>query len=141
MISLSSALLEHMAKAARQAYPLECCGLIMGHVVEGGWVVSDIVASENLSPTPERNFEVDMRLRLRLQRELRGTGNAVIGHYHSHPGGRAEPSATDLQSAWEDGMIWLIIAAMADGEEMSATVYSAQTNSFSDHDLHITDGG
>ncbi|MEY4269196.1 MAG: hypothetical protein RLZZ58_412, partial [Pseudomonadota bacterium] len=33
----------------------------------------------------------------------------VIGCYHSHPSGRAEPSATDAAMAAGDGQYWLII--------------------------------
>jgi proteasome lid subunit RPN8/RPN11 len=34
----------------------------------------------------------------------------VLGYYHSHPSGQAEPSATDCACASEDGRIWAIIA-------------------------------
>ena len=42
--------------------------------------------------------------------------STLIGHYHSHPGGRAEPSACDADMAVADGSIWLIIAG---GEVMA----------------------
>jgi proteasome lid subunit RPN8/RPN11 len=34
----------------------------------------------------------------------------VIGHWHSHPNGRAEPSARDAARALDNGQIWLILA-------------------------------
>ena len=35
----------------------------------------------------------------------------VLGYYHSHPNGLAEPSATDRAIAAPDGSVWAIIAA------------------------------
>jgi desampylase len=139
MIILTKAQWETMISALHGAYPEEGCGLVIGHQQGGDWVVDDIVPSENLSPTPLRNFEVDMRLRLRLQRELRDTGRAVIGHYHSHPDGVATPSATDLKSAWEDNMVWIIVAIAPNQESLSAHCYAASTNKFSVVDIQIPD--
>jgi proteasome lid subunit RPN8/RPN11 len=34
----------------------------------------------------------------------------VIGYFHSHPQGRAEPSTTDRACAAGDGRVWAIIA-------------------------------
>ena len=50
------------------------------------------------------------RLRLTLQRGLRGSGQAVVGLYHSHPDGAAQPSASDLAEAWEPELVWIIVA-------------------------------
>ncbi len=139
MISLTAAQHQFLITAAHGDYPRECCGLIIGHKEKQDWVVDDLAASENLSPTPARNFEVDMRLRLRLQKELRGTGRQIIGHYHSHPGGSATPSATDLKSAWEDDMVWIIMAVEDAEVVMSASVYSDASSNFAKIDISLTD--
>jgi proteasome lid subunit RPN8/RPN11 len=99
-----------MRRAAEDAWPLECCGLLVGSREDGKTVVEAVEESANLSDRPEDSFEIDMRLRLRLQKALRGTGRDVVGHYHSHPGGPARPSARDLAQAWEPEMIWIILA-------------------------------
>ncbi|MDX1580123.1 MAG: M67 family metallopeptidase [Alphaproteobacteria bacterium] len=122
---LSEADSRQLDKAARRAYPEECCGLIVGHSEQGEWVVDRIVESTNLALHPERAFEVDTRLRLRLQKELRewehGAGLSraakprVIGHYHSHPDAPARPSRVDRAQAWEDNMVWLIIGVEKTG--------------------------
>ncbi len=139
MIGLTAAQHQFLIAAACGASPHECCGLIIGHKEKQDWFVDDLAASENLSPTPTRNFEVDMRLRLRLQKELRGTGRLIIGHYHSHPDGSATPSATDLKSAWEDDMVWIIMAVEAAEVVMSASVYSDASSSFAKIDISLTD--
>lgn len=110
MIRLADAHRDLLRLEAEQAYPRECCGILVGRDEEGVYLVDKVVPSANLSDTPDKTFEVDMALRLRLQKELRGSDARVIGHYHSHPEGRAEPSARDAERAWEEGMIWLILA-------------------------------
>ena len=39
----------------------------------------------------------------------------MIGCYHSHPNGRAEPSAFDLEGAAETGFVWLIAVLTSGG--------------------------
>lgn len=114
MIRLPPELAECIRDAARAAYPDECCGLLIGHQEGDALVIDGIAESVNLSDRPRDSFEIDMRLRLRLQKELRGTGRDIVGHYHSHPDAPAAPSERDRAQAWEPDMIWLI-AGVADG--------------------------
>ncbi len=101
--------LNQIADAAEAAYPEECCGLLIGEGGAGSWRLGRVVASANVAEGDRRRiFEVDPRLLLTLQRELRGTAQRVIGVYHSHPDGPPEPSAADLDRAWEPGLVWLI---------------------------------
>ena len=72
-------------------------------------------ASVNVAEPPRtRRFEVDPKLRLRLERALRESPDSVIGVYHSHPDGSAEPSETDISMIFEPDMVWLI-TAVTDG--------------------------
>jgi proteasome lid subunit RPN8/RPN11 len=41
---------------------------------------------------------------------MRFGGARLIGHYHSHPRGDAEPSPRDAEAATTDGALWLIAA-------------------------------
>ena len=103
-------------RAAEGAYPEEACGLLVGRSApgEGCWV-SAVEASANVAEPPRaRRFEVDPKLRLRLERDLRESPDSVIGVYHSHPDGSAEPSETDRSMIFEPDMVWLI-TAVADG--------------------------
>ena len=95
---------------ARAALPRECCGLLEG-VRDGGTVrVLALHPTANVSRAPETGFEIDPAAHFALQRALRGTEQAVVGCYHSHPNGRAEPSPRDRAGSCEDGWIWVIIA-------------------------------
>jgi proteasome lid subunit RPN8/RPN11 len=106
---------------ARDALPLECCGLIEGTHDGQAIRVHALHAVSNIATAPDR-FEIDPAEQFRLVRELRGTGRAIVGCYHSHPNGRAEPSRRDLECAVEDGFIWLIAALNADAVSLRAFV-------------------
>lgn len=70
-------------------------------------------SAANVAADPSRHFELDPAVLLAAQRAARGGGPVPVGHYHSHPLGRAEPSATDAACARADGTLWLIAAGGA----------------------------
>jgi len=110
LLILPDDLRTQLLAAARAALPLECCGLLEG-VRNGGTVtVMAFHPAANVSPDPATGFEIDPAAHFALQRALRGTSRAVVGCYHSHPNGRAEPSPRDRSCGCEDGWIWLILA-------------------------------
>lgn len=98
-----------LRRHAERAHPEECCGLLLGRRETDAIVVEDCAESANLAVDPARAFEIDAGLRLRLQRNLRGTGRTVVGVYHSHPGGPADPSAADAARAEEPGFLWIVL--------------------------------
>ena len=111
-VRLSPEQLLAIERAAEAAYPEEACGLLVGCSEPGGACrVNAVEASANVAEPPRtRRFEVDPKLRLRLERELRDSSDSVVGVYHSHPNGSAEPSETDRSMIFEPDMIWLITA-------------------------------
>ncbi len=100
-------LIAAMLQAARAAAPDECCGLLVGQ----GDRVTRLVPAANLHETPRRFFTLDPAVQFATLRELRiaGGGEEVIGHYHSHPNGPAEPSPRDLAEAHDAEMVWIVI--------------------------------
>lgn len=119
---------------ALAAYPKECCGLLIGRDAESGGageaapyaalLVTKVLPSVNQDPAGgARAFEVDPELILTWHKRLRGTSERIVGHYHSHPDEPARPSATDLERAWEPGMIWLIVGVGRGLAEIAAFQY------------------
>ena len=121
-VRLTHAQLQTIERAAEAAYPEEACGLLVGRSASGaGYRVSAVEASANVAEPPRtRRFEVDPKLRLRLERDLRESADSVIGVYHSHPDGSARPSETDRSMIFEPDMVWLI-TAVADGHAGATT--------------------
>ncbi|MDP6689415.1 MAG: M67 family metallopeptidase [Alphaproteobacteria bacterium] len=91
-------------------YPNEACGLLLGRRQEHRMVISQAVASTNIAEEPNRRFEIDPGLRLRLQKAARSGTDQILGHYHSHPDGAARPSKTDRAGIYEADLVWLIAA-------------------------------
>ena len=107
---LTAAQRAQIAREARAALPGECCGLIEGRRDDGGCVVAVAVhPARNIGGGSDR-FEIDPADHVRILRGARARGTEIVGCYHSHPNGRAEPSARDLAGAAEVGFIWLIAA-------------------------------
>ena len=126
-----------IAADAKTAWPNEACGLLIGQRTAAGDIqVLEAVPSANCAPEAARAkaFEIDPALLLRLHRELRGTGHEIVGHYHSHPNGRAELSARDRAEAWTPGLVWLVVALRA-GEVTSWAAFLHR----SDNDFPLLD--
>jgi proteasome lid subunit RPN8/RPN11 len=111
---LSDELAAQILQAAARAHPAECCGLIEGVETPDGWQALAIHQAANLSPEPKRRFLIDPQVQFDLMRRLRGSEHGIIGCFHSHPSGEAEPSATDRAEAYESGFLYLITAGDAE---------------------------
>jgi len=109
---------------AEAAYPEEACGLIVGRRKPRGVAeAARIEPSANVAAERRRDrFEVDPALRFKVERGLRGSRDAIIGHYHSHPDHPALPSGSDLASAYEPELAWLIVS-VAKGEARACTAH------------------
>ncbi len=95
-----------MIAAARDAHPHEACGLLLGHDA----TITKAQATANRADAPARHFEIDPAALIAAHRAARAGGPALIGYFHSHPTGRAAPSATDAAMAARDGRVWAIVA-------------------------------
>ena len=105
-VELTSGAKATLLEEAARALPRECCGLLLG---QGGRIEFALPCA-NVHPRPERHFEIDPAALIAAHRAARSGGPQVLGYYHSHPTGRAEPSATDRAQANGDGRIWAIVA-------------------------------
>jgi proteasome lid subunit RPN8/RPN11 len=107
-LRISSCVIALIQRAAAEAAPLEACGLLFG--ADG---VERASIEGNVSDDPTRRFEIDPAALIAALRAERGGGERVIGYWHSHPSGDANPSATDAAMAAADGKIWVIVAGGA----------------------------
>ena len=105
-------------REARSAYPHECCGLIEGLREAGHFRITALHPARNLADDADK-FDIDPRDQFAAYKRARTQARAIIGCYHSHPNGRAQPSAADLAGAGEENFLWLIAA----NEDVKAFVY------------------
>ena len=106
MILITHASLDAIFTQAAEAHPHECCGLLLG---EGGRI-THAHPTANVHPDPATHFEIDPAALIAAYKAEREGGPRILGYYHSHPNGRAEPSPTDRASAAHDGKVWAIAA-------------------------------
>ena len=97
--------LDQLRDQAERATPYECCGLLLGR--EG--VIASIRPARNVHNAPKTHFEIDPQALIDAHRAARHGGLELIGYYHSHPQGSAQPSAMDQAMAQGDGKVWAII--------------------------------
>ena len=117
----------HIIAQAEQAYPEECCGLLLGNNDDKEFQVTGALVLKNVSAEPEKGFEFDPREQLAAYRSAQAVDVEVIGHYHSHPNARCGPSPTDLKIARErfDNGLWLILA-IDKGKFIDASLWQLQ---------------
>lgn len=108
-VRISRRLLHRIAAETASDPAVEVCGLLLGT----GEEVTAVEPCRNVAADPATRFEIDPAALLAAHRRARGGGPAVLGSYHSHPTGRAEPSPRDAADAAPDGAIWLVAAGGA----------------------------
>jgi proteasome lid subunit RPN8/RPN11 len=104
-IELTRPAFERILFEATGASSEEACGLLLGH----GNRIERAVPAANVHPTPQTHFEIDPQALVDAHRAAREGGPEVLGYYHTHPNGPAEPSATDRAQASGDGRVWAIV--------------------------------
>ena len=108
-IEVARRVVETIEREASLAYPHETCGMLLGE----GSRIARALPTLNVHPNPEAHFEIDPQALIDAHRAAREGGPQLVGYYHSHPVGTAEPSQIDRAMASGDGRIWAILA---DGE-------------------------
>ncbi len=114
MIRITEAPWRVMVEHAQQTYPTECCGAMLGQSVresqsgDGAAIQPAGEVRQILKAIPLQNvyegaqedrYEIRPMDLLRVEREARSEGLALLGIYHSHPDCGAYFSSTDLENS------------------------------------------
>lgn len=113
----------------------EVCGLLLG---KGDRIAAHLPA-RNVADKPDRAFEIDPATLLAAYRRQRTGGPPILGCYHSHPTGSAEPSVRDAAEAQPNGWLWLIVTP-SDAKLWRATLGGALHGRFDPIRLACVDG-
>ena len=119
-----------------EAYPNECCGVLLGRVNDDGTrMVTSIARCGNTRTDSAHNrYNIDPRDLVRIQREGRERGEDIIGFYHSHPDHPARWSATDLAEAHWFGCSY-VITSVEKGRAVLTNSFELTGNDESDKQL------
>jgi proteasome lid subunit RPN8/RPN11 len=115
LLRLPASALAACAAAAAAAFPDEACALLEGEVRGDVVTARALHLAANVAADRRVAFEVDPRALVRLHRETRERGSALVGVWHSHPNGVAAPSATDFAQAYDPHLVWLLTPVTAAG--------------------------
>jgi proteasome lid subunit RPN8/RPN11 len=104
-VHLPEKLLSEIRAHAREAYPEECCGFLIGPANEPEQIAERTIlalerAGNEFEGERRRRFLIPPEELRILERRLEKTGQVVVGFYHSHPDHPARPSRFDQDHAW-----------------------------------------
>lgn len=120
-IALSHTAMHKIKVHAMEAYPEECCGILVGTDTGTGKAVYDAVRIGNAKQENRtRRFLITPEEYRRAEGAAGAEGLGVMGFYHSHPDHPARPSQFDLEHAWP----WCSYIIVAVEEKIPAAVKS-----------------
>jgi len=93
-------------------YPLEACGLLVGH----GSSVTRFVPCANAAASA-RIYSIEGRELLRAEMAAEDDGLAIIGVVHSHTHSEPYPSPTDVAQAPDPSWHYVIVSLKRDAPE------------------------
>lgn len=110
-LRLAPGVLDAMVQRAKEGYPYESCGLLVGRGdAEGGPRVVRLAPAKNLRQERAADrYLLDPDDFMAADRAAQADGLEIVGIWHSHPDSPAWPSVTDLEAAWE-GYSYVIVS-------------------------------
>lgn len=106
-----------MVAHAREGAPEEVVGVLAG--ARDPDRVTGVERARNAAERSETRYALDPAEQVDLLDRVEARGDEVVGFYHSHPRGPAEPSATDEARATWTGYVYAIVS-LADDASLGA---------------------
>lgn len=98
-------ILDAMVAQARQAAPVEVCGILAGRETR----VESLFPMQNADDSPD-HFSMEPGEQFAVARKIREAGQQMLAIYHSHPATPARPSAEDIRMAFTPGVVYVIVS-------------------------------
>ena len=115
MIQFTQSQIDDLQAHGQEAFPDECCGAMLGDLVDGNKIVKALVKIENNSTeNKNRRFAITPDDYRSLEKLAKEKSLTLLGFYHTHPKHPAIPSETDLKFAWPF-FSYVIQSVFADG--------------------------
>jgi len=104
-VIIEPGILEEVVRHARECLPEEACGFLIGR---GDNVQRFVTATNELASATAYN--IAPQCLFDLVRELRVSGEDLVGIYHSHPATEAVPSSRDVAEAHYPDSAYVIVS-------------------------------
>ena len=118
-MKITDAQLKQIYAHAKETYPHECCGFLLGIFDDA--LVTQVRRATNLNQNRADRFEIDPKEYMQIQFEADKAELDIIGIYHSHPDWPPIPSQTDMTSAFEN--MFYLIASVHEGIPLNTNVW------------------
>jgi proteasome lid subunit RPN8/RPN11 len=112
-IQIVRSISQQILDQARREPDVERCGMLAGR--EG--VITRAFPAVNAARNPATEYEIAPKELFHLTREIRAAGLQLLGIYHSHPNGKNEPSARDIEQAYYPDVAYFIISPLPNAEK------------------------
>ncbi len=105
MLEIPDYIYKQILKQARDAVPIEACGILAGL----GGKVDKLYAMANTDKS-NKHFTMEPAEQFSVVKDIRGAGREMLAIYHSHPETPARLSAEDIRMAFTPGVFYVIIS-------------------------------
>ncbi len=119
-MKITDAQLKRIYAHAKETYPYECCGFLLGSFDHGG-LVRQVRRAVNQNTDRTDRFVISGEEFAQAQQAADEAGLDIIGIYHSHPDWPPIPSQTDMESAWEE--VFYLITSVHEGAPLNTNVW------------------
>jgi proteasome lid subunit RPN8/RPN11 len=119
-MKITDAQLKQIYAHAKEIYPAECCGFLLGSFDNGG-LVRQVRRATNQNIERNDRFIISAEEFAEVQLAADETGLDIIGIYHSHPDWPAIPSQTDMDNAWDE--VYYLIASVHEGMPLNTQIW------------------
>jgi proteasome lid subunit RPN8/RPN11 len=120
LMKITDAQLKQIYAYAKETYPHECCGFLLGAFDQGG-LVRQVRPAANQNTDRTDRFIISAEEFGEVQLAVDEAGLDIIGIYHSHPNWPPIPSQTDMDSAWED--VYYLIVSVHEGRPFNTQIW------------------
>lgn len=125
-VALTRDIYEQIIEHARDSYPNECCGIMIGSNMKGKKIIYTHRAENTNTDRARDRYIISPTEIFLMDREARSQGLDIIGFYHSHPDHPSAPSATDRE--WGQPNYSYMIVSVNGAKEAEARCWTFDDN-------------
>jgi proteasome lid subunit RPN8/RPN11 len=127
MIRIAENALQQVRDHGAQAYPEECCGMMLGKDLDGARTIEAVLPVPNVREgNRRRRFLISPQDYVEAEKTAAARGMDLLGFYHSHPDHPAAPSTYDTEHA----LPWFtyLIVSVIQGNPGEVTAWTLREN-------------
>jgi proteasome lid subunit RPN8/RPN11 len=128
-IIIPSYIFDEMIAYSKECYPNEACGILAGKDNE----VLNIYKMKNIENSPV-TYMLDSKEQFKVMKEIRQNNLSMLAIFHSHPSSAAFPSQRDIELAFYEDVVYIIISLM--GNEAVVKGYLIKSGEVKEVSLH-----